>query len=98
MIQQNDSALIEKRVEGKGRHIGHTDVLTFSTILVNSADDVIFPQNIGFDISCKLSPEEKICMKCDILYSGKNKKRNMTFTFFLPACQALLHAGNEFPM
>ena len=24
---------------------------------------VIFPQKIGFDISCKLSPEETICMK-----------------------------------
>ena len=28
----------------------------------------------GFEISCKLSPEEKICMKYQILFSGKNKK------------------------
>ena len=27
-----------------------------------------------FDISCKLSPLETICMKCQILFSGKNKK------------------------
>ena len=28
----------------------------------------------GFDISCKLSPLETICLKCQILFSGKNKK------------------------
>ena len=28
----------------------------------------------GFDISCKLSPMEIICMKCQILFPGKNKK------------------------
>ena len=28
----------------------------------------------GFDISCKLSPLETICMKCQILFTGKNKK------------------------
>ena len=27
----------------------------------------------GFDISCCLSQMETICMKCSILYSGKNK-------------------------
>ena len=25
-------------------------------------------------MSCKLSPLEKICMKCKIVFSGKNKK------------------------
>ena len=30
-----------------------------------------FPQKTGFYISCRLSP---ICMKCLILFSGKNKK------------------------
>ena len=48
-----------------------------------------FSQKIGFDISCKLSlggslhemsnpilkkSEETVCMKCQILFSGKNKK------------------------
>ena len=32
-------------------------------------------QKTGFDISCKLSPLETICMKCQILFSGKNKKK-----------------------
>ena len=35
---------------------------------------LIFPSKIGFDISCKLSPQETICMKCQCLFSGKNKK------------------------
>ena len=30
-----------------------------------------FSQKTGFDISCKLSPKETICMKCQILLSGK---------------------------
>ena len=29
---------------------------------------------MGFDISCKLSPMETICMKCQVPFSGKNKK------------------------
>ena len=33
-----------------------------------------FSQKTGYDISCKLSPEETICMKCQSLFSGKNKK------------------------
>ena len=34
-----------------------------------------FFQKIGFDNSCKLSPEETIfCMNCQILFSGENKK------------------------
>ena len=32
-----------------------------------------FPK-IGFDISYKLSPVETICMKCQILFSGKIRK------------------------
>ena len=43
-----------------------------------SADDILkyfsyFSQETDFDISCKLSPMETICMKCHILFSGKNK-------------------------
>ena len=45
-----------------------------------SAEDILkkffffsFPQQTGFDISCKLSPTEIICMKCQILFAGENK-------------------------
>ena len=38
-------------------------------------DDIflIFPRK-RFDISCKLSAKETICMKCQRLFSGENKK------------------------
>ena len=44
-----------------------------------TADDILkyflyISQKTGFDILCKLSPMESICMKCQILFSGKNKK------------------------
>ena len=44
-----------------------------------SADDILkyfsyFSQKIDFDISCKLSLKETICMKYQSLLSGKNKK------------------------
>ena len=45
-----------------------------------SADDklirflFLFPDKIGFDISCKLSSEETIYKKSQNLFSGKNKK------------------------
>ena len=44
-----------------------------------SADDILkyfsyFSQKTGYDISSKLSPKETICLKCQILFSGKNKK------------------------
>ena len=43
-----------------------------------SADNIldislIFCQKIGFDISCKLSPWETICIKCQNLFSGNKK-------------------------
>ena len=54
--------------------------LTFATLLANSADDnFIFAQKTGFDIACKLSPLETICMKCQILFSWKNKKNMSIF-------------------
>ena len=34
----------------------------------------LFSQKTGFDISCKLSQMETICMNGQILFSGKNKK------------------------
>ena len=33
-----------------------------------------FSQTEGFDISCKLTPEETVCMKCQNLFSGKIRK------------------------
>ena len=46
-----------------------------STLVIFSADDILkyfsyFSQKKGFDISCKLSPNETICLK--ILFSGTN--------------------------
>ena len=32
-------------------------------------------QKTGFEFSCKLSPMETICMKCQNLFSWKNKKK-----------------------
>ena len=54
-------------------------MLMLSTLRKFSAADVskyfsCFYQKTGFDISCKLSPMETICMKCTIPISGKNKK------------------------
>ena len=43
-----------------------------------SADDtfkslfLFFPEKKSFDISCKLSPKQTICMKCQSLLSVKN--------------------------
>ena len=43
-----------------------------------------FSQETGVDISCKLSPMETICMKCQILFSWKNKKNiNLSFAEFV---------------
>ena len=44
-----------------------------------SADNILkyfsfVSQKTGFDISCKLSPMETICIKCQIQFFGKNKK------------------------
>ena len=51
----------------------------FTTLWVNSAGDKLiyfsyFSQKTGSDISCKLSPMETTCMKCQSLFSGQNKK------------------------
>ena len=50
-------------------------------VWANSVDDklmlfyLFFPLKTGFGISCKLSPLETICMKCQNLFSGKNEKK-----------------------
>ena len=56
-----------------------------------SADDILlyfsfFSYQIGIDILCKLSPVETICMKCQILFSGKNKK-NITNLCYLSSAE-----------
>ena len=51
-----------------------------------------FSQKIGFDISCKLSPEETICMKCQSLYTVKietNISKCRLLIFFLPRMQSV---------
>ena len=35
---------------------------------------LFFPQKTGSGMSCKLSPKETICMKFQILFSGKMRK------------------------
>ena len=60
------------------------DQIFDAALLANSADNklVIFfsylPQETGFDISCKLSPMETICMQCQILFPGKKNKKNIS--------------------
>ena len=36
---------------------------------------LFFSKQTGFDITCKLSPMETVCMKCQILFSRKNKNK-----------------------
>ena len=54
--------------------------LTIITYWANLADENWWyfsekkKKKIGFDLSCKLSPQETICTKGQSLFSGKNKK------------------------
>ena len=65
----------------------------------DSADDKMiffffnFFQKIGFDISSKLSPRETICMKCQIPFSGENKKNisKCHLLKFLPSMLSINH-------
>ena len=67
---------VVRKVQSNGKY------LTFITHLANSADDklvvffLIFPrkQDLTFHANCL----QWICMKCQILYTGKNKKKNIT--------------------
>ena len=65
------------------RRIGYASflfqsILIFTTLWAKSADDKLmiffltFFQKTAFDISCKLSPMETICMKCQILFLANN--------------------------
>ena len=58
--------------------------LTFTTLWAHSPYFV--SSKIGFDISYKLSPEETICMKCQILFLGKDKESfKLSSAKFLPS-------------
>ena len=50
-----------------------------------------FSQKAGFDISCKLSPLETICMKCQNPFSWKNKKKYYQIAF----CWISLERGKD---
>ena len=68
--------------------------LTLSCWVHFSADDILkyfsyFPQKIGFDILCKLTSMETICMKCQILLSEKNKKIYLSSAELAQGCQIL---------
>ena len=57
-----------------------------STQVKFSAKDILkyfsyFSQKTGFDILCKLSPLLTICLKCQILFSWKNKKNIINLLF-----------------
>ena len=58
----------------------------FTTVWANSVDDKLmifffmfffffFLKKTGFDIPCKLSPLETLCIKYQILFSRENKKK-----------------------
>ena len=58
----------------------HSKELTLSTLGKFSADDILkyisyFSQKTELNMSCKLCPLETICMTCQILFSGKIRKK-----------------------
>ena len=58
--------------------------LTLSVLGEKFTNDILkyfsyFSQKTGFDFSCTLSPQETMCMKCQSLFSGKNKKKYHQF-------------------
>ena len=68
--------------------------------MANSADKLVifflfFPEN-RFDISCKLSPLETICMKFQNLFSGKNKKKNISVCCLLKILPRVLSVRYSF--
>ena len=55
---------------------------------------------MGFDSSCKLSPVETVCMKCQILFSEKNKKNiiSLLSAEFAPRVVKVKPILKEFPV
>ena len=74
--------VVPREVVLHDRGISWVTSLTLKTLVNFSADDILkylvvvffFFQKTGFDISCRLSPLETICMKCQILFPGKKRK------------------------
>ena len=57
-----------------------------------------FPHKTSFDVSCKLSPLETICMKCQNLFSRKNKKKNhQLMCHLLTLAQRVIMVKAEIP-
>ena len=73
-----------------------------------SADNILkyfihFPQKTRLDISCKLSPMETICMKFQILFTGKHKKKftNLSSAELAQRCEfslSMAPAGSSMKM
>ena len=70
-----------------------------------SADNILkyfyfSKKKTGLDISCKLSPKETICMKCQNLFSEKKKKniyifQNVICYYFLPSMLSLINMHDD---
>ena len=77
--------------------------LTLNTLWAKSADDkflILFPfffffffQEIGFNILCKLSPKETICMKRQTLFYGKKENiiQNIVCWFYTQHAKRYFH-------
>ena len=72
---------------------------TIATIWANSAGDTLisfsyFTHKVDFDISCKLSPRETICLKCQSLFSGRYKNNiSKCLLNFLPIMLSVKFLG-----
>ena len=63
------------RINRKAADIGSLNIFQSTGKFSRRQTDIsYFSQKIDFGISCKLSPQETICLKCQSLFSGKNKK------------------------
>ena len=66
--------------------ISADDILKYFLIFSQKKKALIFsyffPRKKGFDISCKLSPKETICLKCQSLFSGKYNKIIINLSFY----------------
>ena len=68
-----------------------TTVLAYFQQLTNWWRFSYFSQETGFHISCKLSPWERMCRKCQILFSGDNEKmKKISKCFLLKFCTSML--------
>ena len=56
-----------------------------------------FSQTTGFGISCKLSPMETIRMKCQILFSGENKKNISLSSYELSLRVVMVNSFHTYP-